>query len=69
VYAFAVDLGTISPGSQPDPIVSALGLVRDPLVTYTTETSVQNCSGYYTTQYATPEAAVRRDIGIDIGIN
>jgi hypothetical protein len=59
VYAFAVDLGTVSPGTQPEPVVWALGLVRDPLVTFATESSAQNCSGYYKTQYSTPETAVR----------
>ncbi|KAF5346060.1 hypothetical protein D9756_010802 [Leucocoprinus leucothites] len=58
VYCFAVDLGTVSPGTQPDPVVSAIGFARDPLVTYTTESAVQNRVSYYMSQYSTVEAAI-----------
>ncbi|KAF5360446.1 hypothetical protein D9756_005173 [Leucocoprinus leucothites] len=34
VFSYAVDLGTLSPGSQPEPIVWAIGLVRNPLLRY-----------------------------------
>ncbi|KAF9443521.1 hypothetical protein P691DRAFT_679373, partial [Macrolepiota fuliginosa MF-IS2] len=52
VFAFSVDLGTVSPSSQLDPVVVALGLFRDPLVTYATESSMQNRSGYYWSEYS-----------------
>ncbi|KAF9444145.1 hypothetical protein P691DRAFT_736930 [Macrolepiota fuliginosa MF-IS2] len=52
VFALSVDLGPVSPGSQPDPVVIALGIVRDPLVTYKTEPSVQTRTSYYWSKYS-----------------
>ncbi|KXN89757.1 hypothetical protein AN958_05297 [Leucoagaricus sp. SymC.cos] len=57
-FAHAVDLGTISPGSQPDPVVWAIGLVRDPLVAYPTASEVRR--GFYWSQYPDITAVVRR---------
>lgn len=58
VFAFSIDLGTISPDSQPDPVVFALGIVRDPVVTYVTDTLIQNRSGYYWSAYPSIEQVV-----------
>ncbi|KAF9444696.1 hypothetical protein P691DRAFT_677102 [Macrolepiota fuliginosa MF-IS2] len=55
VFAFSVDLGTVSPGDQLDPVVVALGLVRDPLVTYT---DAQSRSGYYMSAYSSIDQVI-----------
>ncbi|KAF7783408.1 hypothetical protein Agabi119p4_1432 [Agaricus bisporus var. burnettii] len=52
VFSFAIDLGLITPSAQPEPVVWALGLVRDPLVNYATEPgSFQLRTGYYWSAY------------------
>ncbi|KXN87094.1 hypothetical protein AN958_09304 [Leucoagaricus sp. SymC.cos] len=56
VFSHAVDLGTISPGSQPDPVVWALGLVRDPLLVYST--LMQARTGYYWSAYSDVDAVI-----------
>ncbi|KAF9443524.1 hypothetical protein P691DRAFT_787943 [Macrolepiota fuliginosa MF-IS2] len=60
VFSFSVDLGTVSPGSQPDPVVVALGVVRDPLVTYLAEpeSPPTSRSGYYWSAYSDIEEAI-----------
>ncbi|EKM77071.1 hypothetical protein AGABI1DRAFT_43976 [Agaricus bisporus var. burnettii JB137-S8] len=52
VFSFAIDLGSVAPNNQPDSVVWALGLVRDPLVNYaTTNPTYQNRTGYYWSTY------------------
>ncbi|KAF9443523.1 hypothetical protein P691DRAFT_407186 [Macrolepiota fuliginosa MF-IS2] len=58
VFAFSVDLGTIAPGNQPDPVVVALGIVRDPSIANATEPSVQNRRSYYWSAYSGMEEVV-----------
>ncbi|KAF9445097.1 hypothetical protein P691DRAFT_735541 [Macrolepiota fuliginosa MF-IS2] len=58
VFAFSVDLGTVSSDSQPEPVVVALGLVRDPLISYATDTSVQSRSGYYWSAYSSIDQVI-----------
>ncbi|KAF9443528.1 hypothetical protein P691DRAFT_778832 [Macrolepiota fuliginosa MF-IS2] len=58
VFAFSVDIGTVSPGSQPDPVVVALGLVHDPLVTYATDIFTQRRSGYYWSAYSSIDQVI-----------
>lgn len=50
VFAHAVDLGTISPQSQPDPVVWAVGVVRDPLLTFPRIS--QNRTGFFWSAYS-----------------
>ena len=52
MLSFSIDLGTVSPVNQPDPVVWALGLVRDPLVTYTIDGFTQKRTAYYWSNYA-----------------
>ncbi|EKM77075.1 hypothetical protein AGABI1DRAFT_130801 [Agaricus bisporus var. burnettii JB137-S8] len=49
--SFAIDLGSITPNNQPDPVVWALGLVRDPLVSYSDGSRFQSRTGYYWSAY------------------
>ncbi|XP_006457508.1 hypothetical protein AGABI2DRAFT_181692 [Agaricus bisporus var. bisporus H97] len=49
--SFAIDLGSITPNNQPDPVVWALGLVRDPLVSYSDGSRFQSRIGYYWSAY------------------
>ncbi len=58
VFSFSVDLGTITPGAQVDPVVWSLGLVRDPLVTYTANGPEQSRSAYYWSTYSSIEGVV-----------
>ncbi|EKM77069.1 hypothetical protein AGABI1DRAFT_108435 [Agaricus bisporus var. burnettii JB137-S8] len=51
VFTFAIDLGSITPTTQPDPVVWALGLVRDPLVNYSAGSGFQSRIGYYWSAY------------------
>ncbi|KAF7783395.1 hypothetical protein Agabi119p4_1419 [Agaricus bisporus var. burnettii] len=51
VFSFAIDLGSITPTTQPDPVVWALGLVRDPLVNYSAGSGFQSRIGYYWSAY------------------
>ncbi|KAF5361093.1 hypothetical protein D9756_005174 [Leucocoprinus leucothites] len=44
-FSHSVDLGTISSTAQPDPVVWAIGLVRNPLIRYTSLSRDQ--TGYY----------------------
>ncbi len=57
-FSFSVDLGTITSGAQVDPVVWTLGLVRDPLVTYTVDGSEQSRRAYYWSNYSSPEEVV-----------
>lgn len=55
--ALAKDLGNIAETS--DPVVFALGLSRDPAVSYQMTTGAQPRSLYYHTQFGTDQDAVR----------
>ncbi len=57
-FSFSVDLGIITPGAQVDPVVWSLGLVRDPLVTYTANGPEQSRRAYYWSKYSSVEQAV-----------
>jgi hypothetical protein len=57
--SLAIDLGSITSNNQPDPVVWALGLVRDPLVTYATQSGAQNRTGYYWSAYQRIDDVVR----------
>ncbi|KAJ3559781.1 hypothetical protein NP233_g11179 [Leucocoprinus birnbaumii] len=49
VFSFAVDLGTLSSTSRPDPVLWAIGIVEDSLVTYPLPPSSR--VAYYWTKY------------------
>jgi hypothetical protein len=55
----AFDLGSITPNNQPDPIVWAVGVVRESLVNYATESGFQNRAGYYWSAYQNIDDVVR----------
>jgi hypothetical protein len=60
VFSFAIDLGSITPNNQqPDPVVWALGLVRNPLVNYAIESGFQLRTGYYWASYQNIDDVVR----------
>lgn len=57
VFAFAHDLGTVSTAS--DPVVYAVGHVRDPVVQYVIiNNAIQNRSSYFWTRFASIGDAV-----------
>ncbi|KAJ3568310.1 hypothetical protein NP233_g5793 [Leucocoprinus birnbaumii] len=58
VFSFAVDLGTLSSTSQPDPVLWAIGIVEDSLVTYPLPPSSQ--VAYYWTKYLDDASVVSR---------
>ncbi|KAJ3568846.1 hypothetical protein NP233_g5446 [Leucocoprinus birnbaumii] len=49
-FSYAVDLGTMTSGSQPDPVLWAIGLVRDPLLSYPSIPRSQ--TGFYWLTYS-----------------
>ncbi|KAF8993231.1 hypothetical protein BDQ17DRAFT_1331822 [Cyathus striatus] len=61
VLAFRVDLGTITQTS--DPVVWSLGLVREPVIQYTTPVNVQLRSSYYWSAYNAVDDIVQDVIG------
>jgi hypothetical protein len=66
-FAYAVDLGVISPGSQPDPVVWTIGLVRDPLLTYPALS--QNRTAFYWSQFSNISSVVRTSTHIASALN
>ena len=57
VFAFAHDLGTVSTAT--DPVVYAVGHVRDPVVQYVIiNNAIQNRSSYFWTRFASIGDAV-----------
>ncbi|KAF9007842.1 hypothetical protein BDQ17DRAFT_1350037 [Cyathus striatus] len=61
VLAFRVDLGTITQTS--DPVVWSLGLVREPVIQYTTSGNIQLRSSYYWSAYNAVDDIVKDVIG------
>jgi hypothetical protein len=57
--SLAIDLGSITPNNQPDPVVWALGLVRVPLVNYLTKSGSRGQTGYYWSAYQNIDDVVR----------
>jgi hypothetical protein len=62
VFSFAIDLGSITPNNQPDPVVWAVGLVRDPLVNYVIESGFQRRTGFYWSAYQRIDDVVRANV-------
>ncbi|XP_006457506.1 hypothetical protein AGABI2DRAFT_123370 [Agaricus bisporus var. bisporus H97] len=62
-FCFGIDLGSIDPTTQPDPVVWALGLVRDPLVNYSAESGFQRRIGYYWSAYRSIDDVISDFLG------
>jgi hypothetical protein len=70
VFSFAIDLGSVTPNNQqPDPVVWALGLVRNPLVNYVIPSGFQPRTGYYWSSYQNINDVVRARPRTDIDDN
>ena len=50
MFAFSVDFGSVS--ATQEPVVWAVGFVRDPSIKYTLSGDVTTLRPYYTTQYS-----------------
>ena len=57
VFAFSVDFGSVS--ASQEPVVWAVGYVRDPSIKYTLSGDVTTLRPYYTTQYSNATNVVR----------
>ncbi|KAF7783398.1 hypothetical protein Agabi119p4_1422 [Agaricus bisporus var. burnettii] len=62
-FCFGIDLGSIDPTTQPDPVVWALGLVRDPLVNYSAGSGFQSRIGYYWSAYRSIDDVISDFLG------